>query len=163
MAPSMPMVHMVMVACRRFMIPRQSGKVLSRCLDGEVHLKFGDDRRSVSSMFQPEHGPPPSRHAPQVRGTRREKGPWFPVGNGSMHSHGQCGPQQPWGTVSVCPGPGFSPPVTTSPQPARGRNGCNWRGNGSRHGQARRNGAMSFPFSRSGQDGVQGRISTRPA
>ncbi|MCY4308576.1 MAG: hypothetical protein OXC57_09930 [Rhodobacteraceae bacterium] len=42
---------------------------------GRSTSSSGDDRRSVSSMFQPEHGPPPSRHAPQVRGTRREKEP----------------------------------------------------------------------------------------
>ena len=40
MALFMPMVHMVMAACGRSVIPRQSGKVLSRRLDGEVHLKF---------------------------------------------------------------------------------------------------------------------------
>ncbi|MCY4184159.1 MAG: hypothetical protein OXD45_02430 [Rhodobacteraceae bacterium] len=93
MAPSMPMVHMVMVACRRFMIPRQSGKVLSRCLDGEVHLKF--------------RGRPTKRvqHVPARAWTTAfptcSPGPRHPTGKGALISSWQWEHAQPWAMWST--------------------------------------------------------------
>ena len=78
MAPSMPMVHMVMFACRRFVIPRQSGKVLSRRLDGEVHLK-----RCL--QFQ-ERFAKRVRHVPALPACRRRNRPDDGAVDRSLHA-----------------------------------------------------------------------------
>ncbi len=70
--------------------------------------------------------------------------------NADRHTCGQHDPQQPGETVPESPERGASRPRPTSPRPARGRNGCSRRGNGSRHDRARRNGTVSFPCGPSG-------------
>ncbi|MCY4185567.1 MAG: hypothetical protein OXC82_05130 [Rhodobacteraceae bacterium] len=74
MALFMPMVHMVMVACDRLVIPWQSGKVLSRRLDGEVHLKFRG--RFVKCV----------RHVPALPACRRRNRPDDGVTDRSLHA-----------------------------------------------------------------------------
>ena len=81
-----------------------------------------------------------------------------PQGKGAPVSGWQWGHARQWtmwstttrGTVPEGPERSASRPRPTSPRPARGRNGCSRRGNGSRHGRARRNGTVSFPCGPSG-------------